>query len=75
MTTTWTCPNGHVETMKEDLGDPADREQVMRVEEEIRFGGCRTVIDPNPPPLGSGCRGLQCGQPAKRTSKTETRYI
>ncbi len=67
MRTTWTCTDGHVESMIEDLGDPADREQVMRVEDEIRCGGCRKVIDPNPPPPNSGFRGLTCGKTAKRT--------
>jgi hypothetical protein len=45
MTTTWTCQDGHEEHMTEDLGDLADREQVMRVEDDIYCGGCRRTAN------------------------------
>lgn len=64
MTTTWTCPDGHVESMSEDLGDPADREQVMRVEDEIRCGGCRHKID-----------GKTCDKRVKRSRSESIRYV
>jgi hypothetical protein len=44
MTTTWVCSAGHVERESEDLGDPADRERVMRSSDETRLGGCRVEV-------------------------------
>lgn len=64
MTTTWTCQDGHVERMSEDLGDPADREQVRRVEREIYWNGCRAQI-------GSGC----CGKECKRETSERREYL
>jgi hypothetical protein len=59
MTTTWACSAGHVERESEDLGDPADRERVMRSNDEIRFGGCRVEVD-----------GARCGRRCL-TARTE----
>ena len=39
--TTWTCNVGHELIYEQDLGDPADAEQVPFIIVDIRYGGCR----------------------------------
>jgi hypothetical protein len=36
MKTIFTCTQGHTHSISEDLGDPADRQQVLRWEEGMR---------------------------------------
>lgn len=38
--TTWTCLTGHVTKTEQDLGNPADAEQVSRIEQQILSDGC-----------------------------------
>jgi|WetSurMetagenome_2_1015567.scaffolds.fasta_scaffold213387_4 hypothetical protein len=72
MTTTWVCSDGHSESVTEDLGDPADRQLVMRAEEDIFHGGCRRLLGDSD--LSCWMR-KRCGKKTKRSVETRTRYL
>lgn len=62
-TNTWTCINGHAEKAAQDLGDPADAEQINRLADDIYFGGCRSKVN-----------GKRCGKRCHRTSSEHKEY-
>lgn len=67
MKTTFTCTAGHTHTMSEDLGDPADRHQVLewqdRMRGEVHVWECPTRLED----------GVQCHGAMTRTIQDESR--